>query len=73
MLENAGFTDIYIRNYSANMKTMTRLFYALAYIEFLIMSLFGLERYFINTVAGVESYRGRAHWRYVAISASKST
>ncbi|KAJ5501540.1 hypothetical protein N7453_006357 [Penicillium expansum] len=27
--------------------------------------------FFINTVAGVESYRGRKHWRYVAISASK--
>lgn len=71
MLEDAGFTDIIVRDYSPNIKPMTRFFYILAYIPFLIVTFLGLERFFINTVAGVESYRGRAHWRYVAISASK--
>lgn len=71
MLEDAGFTDIIFRDYSLNIKPMTRLFYILAYIPFLLVTFLGLESYFINTVAGVESYRGRAHWRYVAISASK--
>lgn len=71
MLEDTGFTDVVVRDYSPNIKPMTRFFYVLAYIPFLIVTFCGLERYFINTVAGVESYRGRAHWRYTAISASK--
>lgn len=71
MLEDAGFTDVVVRDYSPNIKPMTRLFYFLAYIPFLMVTFLGLERFFINTVAGVESYRCRAHWRYVAISASK--
>lgn len=50
---------------------MTRFFYLLAYIPFLIETFFGLEHFFINTVAGVESYRGRQRWRYVAITALK--
>jgi sterol 24-C-methyltransferase len=71
MLEDVGFTDIVVRDYSPNIIPMTRFFYLLAYIPFLIISFFGLERFFINTVAGFETYRGRQHWRYVAISASK--
>lgn len=71
MLEDAGFTDVSVRDYSSNIKPMTRFFYLLAYVPFLIVTFFGLERFFINTVAGVESYRGRKHWRYVAITASK--
>lgn len=71
MLEDAGFTDIIVRDYSPNIRPMTRFFYLLAYVPFLIVTFFGLEHIFINTVAGVESYRGRQHWRYVAITASK--
>ncbi|KAI2697776.1 hypothetical protein DTO006G1_2209 [Penicillium roqueforti] len=71
MLEDAGFTDIVVRDYSSNIIPMTRFFYLLAYVPFLIVTFFGLEHLFINTVAGVQSYRGRKHWRYVAITASK--
>ncbi|KAK8169730.1 S-adenosyl-L-methionine-dependent methyltransferase [Phyllosticta citrichinensis] len=71
MLEEVGFTDIVVRDYSENIRPMTRLFYVLAYVPFLIITLLGLEKYFINTVAGVESYRGHGRWRYVAISARK--
>ncbi|CAI7577205.1 unnamed protein product [Penicillium glandicola] len=71
MLEDAGFTDVVVRDYSSNIKPMTRFFYQLAYVPFLIVTFFGLEHLFINTVAGVETYRGRQHWRYVAITASK--
>ncbi|KAL1846521.1 hypothetical protein Plec18170_009100 [Paecilomyces lecythidis] len=71
MLEDAGFTDIVIRDYSDNIRPMTRLFFIIAYIPFLIVTFLGLERYFINTVAGVQSFRGHGHWRYVAISATK--
>ncbi|KAE8152382.1 S-adenosyl-L-methionine-dependent methyltransferase [Aspergillus avenaceus] len=71
MLEDAGFTDIVVRDHSENITPMTRLFYLIAYVPFLFVRLFGLERYFINTVAGVESYRGRKHWRFLGISATK--
>ncbi len=71
MLEDSGFTDIVVRDYSENIKPMTRLFYLVAYIPWLIITLLGLERFFINTVAGVASFRGHGHWRYVAISATK--
>ncbi|KAF7587947.1 hypothetical protein BBP40_006486 [Aspergillus hancockii] len=71
MLEEAGFTDVIVRDYSDNIRPMTRLFYLIGYIPFLFVTVLGLERYFINTVAGVESYRGRRHWRYLAISATK--
>ncbi|KAK7928077.1 S-adenosyl-L-methionine-dependent methyltransferase [Apiospora marii] len=71
MLEAAGFEDVVVRDYSENIRPMTRAFFAFAIVPYLFVRLFGLERRFINTVAGVESYRGRDHWRYVAISATK--
>ncbi|KAL4746065.1 hypothetical protein BDW72DRAFT_185701 [Aspergillus terricola var. indicus] len=71
MLEDAGFTNVTVQDYSDNIKPMTRLFYLIAYIPYVIVTFLGLERYFINTVAGVQSYRGRKHWRYLAISATK--
>jgi sterol 24-C-methyltransferase len=71
MLEEAGFTDVVVRDFSENIKPMTRLFFLIAYIPYLIITFLHLERYFINTVAGVNSYQGHGHWRYVAISATK--
>ncbi|KAH7123374.1 S-adenosyl-L-methionine-dependent methyltransferase [Dactylonectria estremocensis] len=71
MLEEAGFTDVVVHDYSENIKPMTRLFYLVAYIPWLIVTFLHLERYFINTVAGVESYRGHGRWRYVAVVANK--
>ncbi|KAI0026047.1 S-adenosyl-L-methionine-dependent methyltransferase [Xylariomycetidae sp. FL0641] len=71
MLEDAGFEDVVVRDYSKNIRPMTRVFFLLAIIPYLIIRLLRLERYFINTVAGVESHRGHGHWHYVAISAKK--
>ncbi|XXH03413.1 hypothetical protein Hte_009815 [Hypoxylon texense] len=71
MLEDAGFEDVVVRDYSDNIRPMTRIFFLLAIVPYFFVRLLGLERYFINTVAGVESYRGRSHWHYVAISATK--
>ena len=71
MLEDAGFVDVVVRDYSENIKPMTRLFFLIAYIPYLIITLLHLERYFINTVAGVQAYQGHGQWRYVAISATK--
>ncbi|KAI0389533.1 S-adenosyl-L-methionine-dependent methyltransferase [Xylariaceae sp. FL0594] len=71
MLEEVGFTDVVVRDYSENIVPMTRFFFILAWLPYLLVRLLGLEHWFINTVAGVESYRGRRHWHYVAISARK--
>ncbi|KAI1174029.1 S-adenosyl-L-methionine-dependent methyltransferase [Nemania sp. FL0916] len=71
LLEDAGFEDIVVRDYSDKIVPMTRFFFLLAFIPYLFVRLFRLERWFINTVAGVESYQGRKHWHYLAISAKK--
>ncbi|KAI1385173.1 S-adenosyl-L-methionine-dependent methyltransferase [Hypoxylon trugodes] len=71
MLEDAGFEDVVVRDYSYNIRPMTRAFYLLAVIPYFFVRVLGLERWFINTVAGVESYRGYGHWHYVALSATK--
>ncbi|KAL4964827.1 class I SAM-dependent methyltransferase [Aspergillus stella-maris] len=71
LLENAGFQDVVVTDYSANIVPMTRVFFILAYIPFLLVSFLGLERYFVNTVAGVQSYRGRGFWRYVNVTGRK--
>ncbi|KAI8633505.1 S-adenosyl-L-methionine-dependent methyltransferase [Xylariaceae sp. FL1651] len=71
MLEEAGFVDVQVRDLSDNIRPMTRFFFALAIVPFWIISLFGLERHFINTVAGVGAYRGYGFWRYVQIEARK--
>jgi len=71
LLEQAGFEDIEVRDYSAHIKPMLRLFFVLAIVPYVFISLLGLERYFVNTVAGARGYIGRRHWRFVAISATK--
>ncbi|KAJ2979413.1 hypothetical protein NUW58_g7208 [Xylaria curta] len=71
MLEEAGFEGVVVRDYSQNIVPMTRLFFLLALIPYLFVRLLGLERWFINTVAGVEAYRGQGHWHFLAISANK--
>jgi sterol 24-C-methyltransferase len=71
MLEEAGFEDVVVRDYSENIKPMSRLFFLIAVVPYLFITLFGLERYFINTVAGVGTYMGGTYWRYIAISARK--
>jgi sterol 24-C-methyltransferase len=71
MLEDAGFVDVEVRDWSEHIRPMTRLFCLIAFFPYLFVRLFGLERYFINTVAGVGSYVGGKHWRYLAISARK--
>ncbi|KAJ2999264.1 hypothetical protein NUW58_g55 [Xylaria curta] len=71
LLEEAGFVDVRVRDLSDHIRPMTRFFYVLAIVPFYIISLLRLERYFINTVAGVGAYRGYGFWRYVQIEARK--
>ena len=71
MLEDAGFTNVRVEDLSANIRPMLRLFYWLAVVPYFFVKLFGLERFFINTVSGVQSYLHQEYWRYVAITATK--
>lgn len=71
MLEDTGFEEVVVRDYSDNIRPMTRTFFLLAIIPYYIIKLFRLERFFINTIAGVNTYLGHGRWRYVAITATK--
>lgn len=71
MLEDAGFEDVVVRDYSDNIRPMTRAFYLLGIVPYYIIKLLRLEKYFINTVAGVNAYLGHGRWRYVAVTATK--
>lgn len=71
MLEEVGFTDIRVTDLSAHVKPMLRLFFVCAYLPYVLIRFFGLEAWFINVVAGVETYRGSHIWRYVAVTAKK--
>jgi len=71
LLEETGFQDVVVKDFSANIVPMLRLFYFLSYIPYLLIKLLGLQGQFVNTTAGFEGYRGRQYWRYVAISAKK--
>jgi len=59
MLEDIGFQNVKVQDLSDNIKPIFHLFFAIAYLPFLIIRLFGLKKWFINTVLGVEGYRGR--------------
>jgi len=71
ILENCGFENVKVRDLSANIEPMLRLFFVIAFIPFLIIRFLGLEHRFINTVAGVQSYRGRTLWRYICVTGTK--
>lgn len=70
-LEDVGFVDVNVEDYSDNVRPMLRLFYCLAIVPYLIVKLLRLEKYFINTVAGAGGLPGQKHWKYISISATK--
>lgn len=70
-LEDIGFVDVNIRDYSENVRPMLRLFFWMAAIPFVILKILCLEKYFVNTVAGFGGLWGQDNWRYISISASK--
>ena len=71
MLKDIGFKNVKVEDLSHNIKPMLHLFFTIAYLPFLLIWLFGLEKQFINTVLGVKAYRGRKFWRYIAITCTK--
>ncbi|KAJ5773852.1 hypothetical protein N7457_008748 [Penicillium paradoxum] len=71
LVKEAGFTDIKMNDLSENVKPMLRLFFVIAYIPYLFIRLFGLEKYFVNAVAAIVGYRYYDIHRYVAVRATK--
>lgn len=71
LLENAGFEDVVIQDYSENIRPMLRLFWLLAAVPAKVIGWLHLEKYFINAVCGAQGYKTQHLWRYVSISASK--
>ena len=71
MLQEVGFIDITVTDLSINIRPMLRLFFIIAFIPYFIICFLGLQSWFVNTIAGYESYRGRRYWRYIAVFANK--
>ena len=71
ILEEAGFEDVAVEDLSENILPMVRMFYILAFIPYMIIAFLGLKAYFVNTVAGYESYAYRGPVRYIVVTAKK--
>jgi len=71
LLQEAGFEDVQLRDMSEHIVPMLWLFYLFAIIPYLIIKMLGVEHHFVNTLAGVESYRGRHLWRYIQVTGRK--
>lgn len=73
MLFQHGFQDVVLEDLSENIKPMIVLFFAMAYITFFFIKLFGLEARFVNAHAGFQGYYVKKWrlWRYVAVAAKK--
>lgn len=72
LLIKAGFVDVELRDLSEHIVPMLWLFYIFAIIPYTIFKLLGLECHFVNTIAGVYSYKGRSIWRYVQVTGKKA-
>ncbi|KAK0624338.1 S-adenosyl-L-methionine-dependent methyltransferase [Immersiella caudata] len=70
VMEEVGFEEVVVRNYSANIEPMARLLNVSAVWRHIVM-LLRLGRFFPNTAAREEGYVGQQHWTYVAVSGVK--
>jgi sterol 24-C-methyltransferase len=61
MLEDIGFKNVKVEDLSHNIEPILRLFFTITYLPFLLIWLFGLKKRFINTISGIEAYRGRKY------------
>ncbi|QSZ28644.1 hypothetical protein DSL72_003143 [Monilinia vaccinii-corymbosi] len=68
---DAGFTNVQREDITMHVKPMVRFFFILAYIPYLLVSAFGLQKHFINTMAGVEGWKCRNSIKYVVVSGTK--
>lgn len=72
-LEAAGFEDVHVEDISKRTMPLVWLFYIIALVPYLILTVLGLRHHFVNAVAGVASWRlGNAGvFRYVVVTAQK--
>ncbi|KAK4446117.1 S-adenosyl-L-methionine-dependent methyltransferase [Podospora aff. communis PSN243] len=70
VMGEAGFEEVVVRNYSANIEPMARLLNVSAVWRHIVMFL-RLGRFFPNTAAREGGYVGQQHWAYVAVSGMK--
>jgi len=71
LLDETGFGEISLEDYSHNVLPLWRLFGVLGAIPYALLRLLGLQARFPNVMAGVETYR---HWdqgRYISVRAVK--
>ncbi|EMR89691.1 hypothetical protein ACHAP3_000735 [Botrytis cinerea] len=68
---DAGFTNVVTEDITIHVKPMVRFFFVLAYIPYLLVIALGLQKHFVNTMAGVEGWKCRKSIKYVAVSAEK--
>ncbi|KAF2668073.1 2-heptaprenyl-1,4-naphthoquinone methyltransferase [Microthyrium microscopicum] len=75
LLKEAGFSNVETRDLSKNIMPMLWLFYVVALVPYLVVKLLGLQKRFVNTMAGAEGYPAvKKGWtRYVMVTASKPT
>jgi sterol 24-C-methyltransferase len=71
LVENAGFVDVEVRDYSENILPMLRMCYLMMIVPYFFVKLFGLEKHFVTMFAVIHGYAGRARWRFIAVSATK--
>ncbi|HEY7091760.1 MAG TPA: methyltransferase domain-containing protein [Ktedonobacterales bacterium] len=73
LLAKEGFADVVVENVTSRVLPMVEKFYSYAYYPYKFISAFGLQRHFINTVAGYSFKEMVSNdvWRYNIISAVK--
>ncbi|KAK7423206.1 hypothetical protein QQZ08_009203 [Neonectria magnoliae] len=71
LLEDAGFVDVEVRDYSENIRPQLRLFYALVVVPWFFIRLLGLEKNFTNMICATSGYIGQPRWKFVGVSATK--
>lgn len=71
LLEDAGFVDVEIKDYSENIWPMLRLFWLMAFIPAFFIKRLHLEKYFISAICADGAYRAKKYWRRVEITARK--
>ncbi|KAF7560695.1 hypothetical protein G7046_g3450 [Stylonectria norvegica] len=71
LLEEAGFVDVEVRDWSENIRPQLRLFYSLVVVPWFFIKLFGLEKRFVNMICATSGFIGQPRWKFVAISATK--
>ena len=73
MVVKQGFGNVESKDLSDNVRPLLRLFFVVAFIPYLFITLFGLERHFANAVGAVYGFRSdrKGYGRYTAITATK--